>query len=316
MASVTIKANKALFNKIHNFYKNQLVTPVQYSEFRAKVGSITITGYTSGKVLFQGNGAESEASQWSTTSESPKTKSPASKPTKTVEELPDGFANWTIIGSDEVGNGSYFGSLTVCSVYLSPDQFELVKLLGVKDSKLLTDPQIVKIAEELKHTVNYQLTVCSPEKYNQAIEDGYNAVSIKVSLHNFTVYKLLNKLSAEQNNQLQGILIDQFTPKNNYFKYLQKEKNQVKDKMYFVKKGEGHHLAVASASIIARAAFLESLESLGKPYQKSLPSGAGKNVDVFAANLIKRYGKNVLDTTAKLHFKNTTKAIDLAKKLK
>ncbi|MGO1677566.1 MAG: DUF3378 domain-containing protein, partial [Ruoffia tabacinasalis] len=55
MASESIKVNKATFNKMHEHYKNNLVDPVPYSEFRAKVGSTTITGYTSGKVLFQGN---------------------------------------------------------------------------------------------------------------------------------------------------------------------------------------------------------------------------------------------------------------------
>src|SRR5699024_12376998 len=88
-----------------------------------------------GKVLFQGNDSQDELGKWqnnreATSSSSSKSKS-RTKPS--TSELPEGFANWPIIGSDEVGNGSYFGSLTVCSVYLSPSQFELVKLLGVKD---------------------------------------------------------------------------------------------------------------------------------------------------------------------------------------
>ena len=318
MASESIKVNKTTFNKMHEHYKKYLVEPVPYSEFRAKVGSTTITGYTSGKVLFQGNDSHVELAKWqnnhsATSSTSSKTKSSTSP---SESGLPEGFANWPIIGSDEVGNGSYFGSLTVCSVYLSPSQFDLVKLLGVKDSKLLNDKEIVKIAEELKMSVPYHLTVCTPEKYNQGIEKGYNAVSIKVSLHNFTIGKLLNKLNPEQKEEMRGVLIDQFTPANNYFKYLQKEQHPIKDDVYFVKKGESHHLAVASASIIARAAFLESLETLGKPFNKVLPSGAGKASDVLAAQLIKKYGKSVLYKTAKLHFKNTTKALELAKKIK
>lgn len=315
MSSESIKVAKKQFDEMHNYYKDHLIKPVPYSEFRAKVGTVTITGYTSGKVLFQGNNVEQELSKWQASS-SDTTRKDAAKTTSSSSGLPDNFSNWTIIGSDEVGNGSYFGALTVCSVYLSPDQFELVKLLGVKDSKLLKDSEIVKIAEELKATVPYHLTICNPDKYNQAISDGYNAVSIKVSLHNFTIGKLLNKLTPTQKDNLQGILIDQFTPANNYYKYLQKENNAVKDKLYFVKKGEGHHLAVASASIIARAAFLTSLETLGKPYHKSLPSGAGKASDIVAANLIKKYGNDVLSQTAKLHFKNTEKAMALAKKIK
>ena len=44
--------------------------------------------------------------------------------------------------------------------------------------------------------------------------------------------------------------------------------------------------------------------------------GAGANVDVFAAKLIKKFGPDVLRETAKFHFKNTEKALALARKLK
>ena len=75
-------------------------------------------------------------------------------------------------------------------------------------------------------------------------------------------------------------------------------------------------MAVACASIIARAWFLESLTTFGAPYDVVLPSGAGSNVDAFAAKLIKKFGPDVLRETAKLHFKNTEKALALARKLK
>lgn len=318
MASVSIQVDKHTFKKIEQFYKDYQIAPVQYSVFRSKIGSTTITAYKSGKILFQGAHAQSEADQWQSSVSNATSKPMTSKQTNKSKDhaLPSGFSEWTIIGSDEVGNGSYFGALTVCSVYLAPDQFELVKLYGVKDSKLLSDSEIIKIAEELKQTVSYHLTVCNPVKYNQAIDSGYNAVSIKVSLHNHTIGRLLSKLTDNQSNQLQGILIDQFTPENNYMKYLKKESQPIGNNLYFVKQGEGQHLAVASASIIARAAFLESLENLGANYHSKLPSGAGRNVDVFASKLIHKYGLQSLTKTAKLHFKNTEKAKDLAKKLK
>lgn len=316
MASISIQVNKEQFSKIEAFYKNYQIKPVQYSVFRSKVGSTTITGYKSGKILFQGANADSEAQQWQSSSKQQTNKKNHTAASKNCDgALPDHFDQWTIIGSDEVGNGSYFGALTVCSVYLSPDQFELVQLYGVKDSKLLSDAEILKIAEDLKQTVKYHLTICNPNKYNEAIDSGYNAVSIKVSLHNHTIGRLLSKLSEEEKQGLQAILIDQFTPPASYRKYLKKEKHPIENNLYFVKQGEGEHLAVASASIIARAAFLDSLNSLGQEYQLRLPSGAGRNVDLFASKLIKKYGIQALNNTAKLHFKNTEKAKGLAKKI-
>lgn len=316
MASISIQVDKKQFNRIERFYKNYQIKPVQYSVFRSKVGSTTITGYTSGKILFQGTDAEAEAQQWHSSAQpqTSKNNKNSSVNNNNHSTLPANFDQWTIIGSDEVGNGSYFGALTVCSVYLSKEQFDLVKLYGVKDSKLLSDVEIIKIAEDLKQTVKYHLTVCNPQKYNQAINSGYNAVSIKVSLHNHTIGRLLSSLSEEEVNQLQAILIDQFTPPTSYMKYLKKEKYPVDNNLYFVKQAEGKHLAVACASIIARAAFLESLKTLGQEYHTQLPSGAGRNVDIFASKLINKYGVQALNNTAKLHFKNTDKAKALSKK--
>lgn len=307
--SVTLKINPKHFKQLTDYYSAQLVNPVPYSEFRAKAGGVTITGYTSGKVLFQGNNAESEAAKWSEIGAASPTKS---KSKDNTSELPDGFANWTIIGNDEVGNGSYFGALTVVSCYLPKDKQALIKELGVRDSKELSDPQIRELAWQIKETIPYHLTVCNPIDYNRGV-GKLNANGIKVSLHNFTIQQLIKKLSQEQLNDLEGVLIDQFTPEANYRKYLKNENEPYSEKLYFVKKGESHHLAVACASIIARDAFLESLETLGKPYGVTLPSGAGVNIDQFAARLVKQAGVEVLDKTAKKHFKNTQKALKIVK---
>lgn len=314
MSSETLKLTAATIKKMQAQYDAYLVKPVPYSEFRAQKNGITITAYTSGKVLFQGQNIESEVSQWRQESKNSPSAKASDKATKKVDaQLPQGFENWTIIGSDEVGNGSYFGALTVCAVYLPKEQIPLIKELGVKDSKMLSDAQIRELAWQIKATVPYHLTNCSPAKYNEANETR-NANAIKVSLHNFTLQKLLAKLNETHKNKLEGILIDQFTPPNNYYKHLKNEDNPYKGEIYFAQKGESKHLAVACASIIARDAFLESLETLGKPYGLVLPSGAGVKSDQVAMRLINRYGTSILHQTAKLHFANTQKALKLAGK--
>ncbi len=78
--------------------------------------------------------------------------------------------------------------------------------------------------------------------------------------------------------------------------------------MYFQTKGEGHHLAVAAASIIARYAFLKGLDELTAKAGLKIPSGAGSNVDLIAAKLLKKGGLPLLGKYAKLHFANTEKA--------
>ncbi|WP_291454874.1 ribonuclease HIII [Abiotrophia sp. HMSC24B09] len=319
MASVTLQLDAATRAQMKASYADYLLDPVPHSEFRAQVDGVTITAYASGKVLFQGKDVEAQVARWQGQATSaPSTKASATsakaKPAN-HSNLPEDFANWTIIGSDEVGNGSYFGALTVCAVYLDAGDRAKIEGLGVKDSKLLTDAQILDLAPKLRQVLTHELTICSPAKYNEANKTR-NANAIKVSLHNFTIQKLLAKLSARQKLALQGVLIDEFTSPQNYFNYLKKEAHPLTKGLYFAEKGESTHLAVACASIIARAWFLESLTTFGAPYDVVLPSGAGANVDAFAAKLIKKYGPDVLRETAKLHFKNTEKALALARKLK
>lgn len=318
MSSITLKLTEPTIEKMKDHYASYLQKPVPYSSFRAKVNGITITAYTSGKVLFQGQDVNQEAKKWQA-GESSQTKEnqgkPDSKITSNKEDIPYNISQLTLIGSDEVGNGSYFGALTVCAVYLDQERQTLLQELGVKDSKALSDRQIRKIAQDIKYTVPYHLTIVNPKKYNQ-LNKKYNANAIKAKVHNYTIQQLLAKLSPEEIDHLQGVLIDEFTPKTTYYRYLKNDPNVYQGKTFFIRKAESIHLAVAAASIIARDAFLSSLEKLGRPYNMTLPSGAGRAVDLVASDLIIKNGENSLTETAKLHFKNTQKAIALAQKRK
>ena len=295
-----IKVSKKTLAEMTTVYQpNRLNKTVPYTVFVAKVGTTTITAYQSGKVMFQGPQAEKEAARWEGTSTTPQKK--ISPQTTT---LPADFGNWSVIGSDEVGNGSYFGPVTVCAAYVDKSMISKLKALGVRDSKELTDPQIIQLSHVIKELIPYKLLIVEPKKYNE-IQPNYNAVHMKVALHNQAIYLLLQELAP---TKPEGILIDQFTPENNYRKYVRNEKNQVTEKLFFVTKGEQYHVAVAAASIISRAAFLEELDKESAELGFSVPSGAGSKSDQVAARILKKGGLDLLANYAKLHFANTQKA--------
>lgn len=299
MSNQVIKVSKEAMKAMQQHYARSLLSKKPpYTEFAAKVNGLTITAYSSGKVMFQGQGAEQEAARWGTNSTTP-----AKKKAQTGV-LPEGFANWSVIGSDEVGNGSYFGPVTVCAAYVNNANIPLLKKLGVRDSKELQDVQIRKLAEVIKETIPYQLLIVPPKKYNE-IQPKYNAVHMKVALHNQAIYLLLNKIAPEKPD---AILIDQFTPEANYKKYVRNEQHQVKEKLYFITKGEQYHLAVAAASIVSRAAFLEELDKASEELGFKAPSGAGNTADLAAAKVLQKGGRTLLANYAKLHFTNTEKA--------
>jgi ribonuclease HIII len=67
-------------------------------------------------------------------------------------------------------------------------------------------------------------------------------------------------------------------------------------------------LAVAAASILARAEFLLRLKRLSSEVGTTLPRGASPAVELAAKMIIKKHGQERLGSVAKLHFK-TTKAV-------
>ncbi len=142
--------------------------------------------------MFQGANAETEAQRWGQAQDK------QAKPARTVSSLPKNISQLSVLGSDEVGNGSYFGPLTVCAAYVKRDQLAELRKLGVRDSKELKDSQIIQLADILKETIPYKLLVLPPEKYNE-IQPKYNAVRMKVALHNQAIHLLLKK--SHQKNQ-------------------------------------------------------------------------------------------------------------------
>ncbi|WP_224740951.1 ribonuclease HIII [Bacillus sp. 28A-2] len=271
--------------------------------FQAKVPGCTITAYRSGKVLFQGQKAEAEASQFShlKAADTTSKKSPA---TVTKYSPPPGIASMSVIGSDEVGTGDYFGPMTVCAAYVDASQLALMKELGVKDSKGLKDPQIINIAKNLIKTIPFSLLVLRNEKYNTMQEKGMSQGKMKALLHNQVITSVLEKLDGKEP---EAILIDQFAEPGIYFKHLAGKKI-IRERTYFSTKAEGIHLSVAAASIIARYAFLIEMDKLSKAAGFDIPKGAGPHVDKAAAKLIKLHGEAALRQFTKLHFANTQKA--------
>ncbi|MGM0217732.1 ribonuclease HIII [Enterococcus sp. AZ126] len=303
-----IKVTKETMKKMQTFYeKHRLNKTVPYSEFVARIGNTTITAYTSGKVVFQGSDAEKIAAKWGSSLKTNKKTSSSSKKTTT---LPANFSKLSVLGSDEVGNGSYFGPVTVCAAYVDKTMVEKLKALGVRDSKELTDPQIIQLSKVVKELIPYKLLIVEPEKYNQ-IQPKYNAVHMKVALHNQAIHLLLRDIEPIKP---EAILIDQFTPETNYKKYVRSEKNQVSETLSFITKGEQYHVAVAAASIISRAAFLEELDKESAELGMKVPSGAGATSDKVAAKVIAKGGLDLLSKYVKLHFANTEKAKKIAAK--
>ena len=287
MASITLTPSEKEIQAFVQQYE-QALTPSKnpYIRYFFKFPQASVSVYTSGKVLLQGEMAENYASFFG----------------YQVSQGTSG-QNFSLIGTDEVGNGSYFGGLAVVASFVTPDQHDFLRKLGVGDSKTLTDQKIRQLAPLLKERIQHQALLLSPSKYNEVIGERYNAVSVKVALHNQAIFLLLQK-----GVQPEKIVIDAFTSTQNYEKYLKNEANHFPNPVTLEENADGKYLAVAVSSIIARDLFLENLENLGRELGYQLPSGAGTASDKVASQILRAYGRQGLNFCAKLHFKNTEKA--------
>ena len=70
-------------------------------------------------------------------------------------------------------------------------------------------------------------------------------------------------------------------------------------------------MAVAAASILARAGFLRKLDELSEAAGVILPKGGGDQTDEPASRLAVAGGREHLGKFAKLHFRNTYKALGI-----
>ncbi|TSI03154.1 ribonuclease HIII [Lysinibacillus sp. BW-2-10] len=314
MSNIVLQLSTEIQNQIKTFYASSTVERNAPGViFAAKLSDTAITMYKSGKVMFQGIGATREASRWGEVpSKAPTSTSTTISSIKTKgDKLPANFASMSVIGSDETGTGDYFGPVTVAAVFVPKDKIELIQELGVKDSKMLNDQIMRKIAPDIMSVCSYSILTLRNEKYNAIQEKGYSQGKIKAMLHNQALKNVLEKISPEKP---EFILIDQFAERDTYYKHIQKEKEIVTENVLFSTKAEQLHVAVAAASILARFAFLKEMDRLAGIVGFDLQKGASGKVDQMAAKIWLTRGEKTLKSLSKWHFANTEKARKLVEK--
>lgn len=307
MTNIVLQLPEQVIEKVIAHYNDKKVNRNGAGiRFAAKLTDTSITVYNSGKVMFQGAGAEREARQFGVATSTAK-KSAIVK----GDQLPKNLASLSIIGSDETGTGDYFGPITVAAVYVPANKIELIQTLGVKDSKQMNDTIIRRIAKDIMASCPYSLLTLRNEKYNELQAKGYSQGKMKAMLHNQALHNVLTKIAPEEPDY---ILIDQFAERGVYYNYLKNSKVLVQNRVLLATKAESLHVSVAAASIIARYAFLIEMDKMSKQFGYTLQKGAGAKVDEMAAKILQSHGEDTLRNISKWHFANTGKAQALYKK--
>lgn len=202
------------------------------------------------------------------------------------------------IGTDESGKGDYFGPLVIAAVYVDKNSESQLAKLGVKDSKLLSDNFILDLENKIKKTIdhNYNIVVINPEKYNKLYESFGNLNKLLGWAH----AKAMENLAPKTN--CVNVISDKFGNEQIIKNELSKKKIELN--LYQTPKAE-RYIAVAAASILARAKVIQWFEYRNKELGIKLLKGASKEVNQIAISILKQNGKENLRKLIKFHFKNS-----------
>jgi ribonuclease HIII len=202
------------------------------------------------------------------------------------------------IGVDESGKGDFFGPLVVAACYVGPEH--LAELDGVKDSKKLTDKQSLAIATRIRAVCPHSIIAMGPAKYNELYEKFKNLNSLLAWGHARAIENVLELQPAKM------VISDQFATGGLAVKKALYEKGKGIEFRSQVRAEAD--IAVAAASILARAEFLRRLQKLGDDFGMPLPKGATNVISTGRAFVVK-HGPEALSQVAKMHFKTSQQVL-------
>jgi len=210
------------------------------------------------------------------------------------------------IGTDESGKGDFFGPLVCAGVYVDATSAKVLQEMGVRDSKRLSDRRCRELAETIKatHREQHSVVEISPVRYNALYEqfrrERKNLNTLLAWAHARVLENLLSHVTCTR------AITDQFADPRFVESKLQERGRKID--LIQMPRAEVH-IAVAAASVLARARFLERLEALSAQFGMTLPKGASQTVVLAGRALVKQFGPAALRQVAKLHFKTTAEVL-------
>jgi ribonuclease HIII len=264
---------------------------VPYALYGAQKQKLTVNAYTSGKLLVQGRGAQ-EFIEFTIEPEI------IGEAKLGYDEIHNPEMFQPHLGIDESGKGDFFGPLVVAGVYVDGDLPRQLLDLGVKDSKQIgSDKRALDLAEEIKQLVGPRFNVITilPERYNELYLKFRNLNRLLAWGHAKIIENLLIRWP-----DCPRALSDKFADESLIRRALQERGKKI---LLQQRTKAESDIAVAAASILARAAFLERLKFLGEKVGVPLPKGASAQVKAAALEIVKKSGSDALKSVAKFHFK-------------
>lgn len=202
------------------------------------------------------------------------------------------------VGTDEAGKGDYFGPLVVAGVrVLGVETARKLHDIGARDSKMLSVLGAVNVARRVLESVgpeNTRVVVLPPKQYEvrrHAADDNVSKLLAQVNV------QIFEELGSEA---VKLFVVDEFgkAARSCVEPWLPPGVRLV------VRPGAEDDVAVAAASVLARARYLEEMDALSEDIGFELPRGA-THVLGAARRVAEKRGLEGLEEVAKVHFSTT-----------
>jgi ribonuclease HIII len=214
------------------------------------------------------------------------------------------------IGTDEAGKGDFFGPLVSAAVFVpNRSLIERLRALGVKDSKLLSDKVVRKIAAELRTVLGKRASVVQlpprtfNDLYRQMRSEGKNLNTLLAWAHARSIENLIGAGA-----KADFVVIDKFADARYIERKILTDTRETGIPIIQVTKAETY-IAVAAASILARDAFLAWLDEQSAQLGWRIPKGASDQVVEAGKRLVDQHGKDALREYAKISFRTTDRVL-------
>jgi len=203
------------------------------------------------------------------------------------------------IGIDEAGKGEYLGPLVVAGVRLSGAGDDLrLRELGVRDSKALGAERVRRLARAVVEELGgeaVRVISLAPREYGRRREEAGGNVNRLLAELNLEIVRSLAR------EGVRAVVVDSFGERAR--SYI--EGGLPPGLRLEVRPRAEDDVAVAAASVLARARYLEEMEALSRRVGVELPRGSSERALEVARRVYEERGEEGLAEVAKLHFATT-----------
>lgn len=273
-----------------------VLNPKQYTFWEIKNKDFSAAFYNSGKFVVQGKNIGALLDSLSSRFDDFRKQETGNRKQKAGETQFTAHSSQLTpyIGTDESGKGDFFGPLVIAGVMVDEKNKKLFEEMGIKDSKKLKDSEILKMAEEIKKHSVCSIVAISNIRYNELYVSFKNLNKLLAWGHARAIENILEKADCKY------ALSDKFGDESLILRALMEKGKTITLEQRVRAESD---IAVAAASVLARANFVQRMADMESYYGCKFPKGCNEQVKVAARAFAKQFGVKRLSEVCKAHFK-------------